>query len=567
MWLKVIQTRSSRWYADLLVAAGIIGLFYLIATTRVPEPYASGAQISTSLGVLPYYALRSLLRMFIAYLLALGFTLAYGYQSAYNPRAERVLVPLLDILQSIPVLSFMPSVVLAMVAILPYGNLGPEVASILLIFTAQAWNMTYSFYHSLANIPTDLREAAGIYRLGTWQRLRQLELPFAAVGLVWNSMMSWAGGWFTLMASEMFRLGDQSFRLPGIGSFLQKAASDGNIRAVWWGIGALVVVIVLLDQLMWRPIVAWADKFKLEQVGSTTPPRSTVLTLLRRSRGMEWLNARAFGPFSEWLDRSMDSISRRLGRSRVARPLQKGWGLLLPALAVFLVLWGVWKGGSLLLQVPVGFLPHLGLATLYSLGRVFAALLLGTLWTVPVGVWIGSNPRLSSLLQPVAQILASIPATALFPVILLYLLRLRGGLEVAAIVLMLLGTQWYVLFNVIAGASAIPSDLKEASAIFKVGGWGKWRTLILPAIFPYLITGLVNASGGAWNATIVSEYVNFRERTVTATGLGAIISESSQGANFPVLLAATLTLSICVVVINRLVWRRLYRLAESKYKL
>lgn len=567
MWWRAIQTRSSRWQADLLVALGVLGLLYLIAHSRVPEPYASGAQISTELSILPYYALRSVLRMFVAYVLSLAFTLIYGYQSAYNERAEKVLLPTLDILQSIPVLSFMPSVVLAMVALFPHSTLGPELASILLIFTGQAWNMTFSFYHSLITIPQELREASSIYRLSSWQRLRQLELPSSAVGLVWNSMMSWAGGWFTLMASEMFRLGEQNFQLPGIGSFLQKAASNGDIGKVYWGVLTLVVLIVLLDQLMWRPIVAWADKFKMELVGSANPPRSAVLTVLRRSRGMQWLSEHAIVPWLEWLDRTVDAWSVRMSQSRASGIGRRTIGFLFTLGLLFLVAWGVIKGIGLLLQFPPEQLPLLGKAAAFSLGRVLVALAVGTLWTVPVGVWIGSNPKLAALLQPVAQILASIPATALFPVILLYLLRLPYGLEFAAIVLMLLGTQWYVLFNVIAGAMAIPSDLKEATSLFKVSGWARWKTLILPAIFPYLVTGLVTASGGAWNATIVSEYVNFQDRTVSATGLGAIIADASQSAHFPVLLAATITLSVFVVTINRLVWRPMFRLAENKYKL
>ena len=557
-----------RWYADALVAGTLVAALYgLMHLSRLAPGTFSAGGINLEPYHLPYFAFRSLLRMLAAYVLSLAFSLGYGYVAAYNARAERILVPTLDVLQSIPVLSFMPSVVLALVAIFPHGNMGTELASIILIFTGQAWNMTFSFYHSLRTIPSELREVAAIQQMNGWQRFRTLELPFSTVGLVWNSMMSWAGGWFFLMASEMFALGDNQFTLPGLGSYLQAAANAGNIRAVVWGVGTLVLVIVLLDLLIWRPVVAWADKFKIELIQSSSPPRSAVLTILRRSRLVEALHDRVLLPLDRGLDRL---VARRLTpnpRTSASEPAGAAMSVFLSVVFAGAALWGVWKGIRLLGSVPLNMVPTLLLATMASLLRVATATAIGVLWTVPVGVLIGSNPKIAAYLQPVVLVLASIPATALFPVLLLVLLRLPGGLSLAAIVLMLMGTQWYILFNVIAGASAIPADLKEAGVVYHLTGWQRWKTLILPAIFPHLVTGLVTASGGAWNATIVSEYVHFHGETHSTVGLGALIAGATESNNFPLLLAATLVLAVMVVSINRLVWRPLYHLAETKYSL
>ncbi len=552
----------------LFVFAAIYGV-YAIGRSWLGPP-APQAQISQSPRALPLYALYSLVRISLAYGLSLIFALGYGYLAASSRRAEVVLVPLLDILQSIPVLSFLPGVMLAMVALIPHHQIGVELGSILLIFTGQVWNIAFSFYSSLKSEPRELKEAAKIYRFGRWQRFAELDLPFATIGLVWNSMMSVAGGWFFLMACEMFVLGDRDFRLPGLGSFLQTAASNGNTRAILWGLSAMIALIVLLDQLVWRPIIVWADKFKFEQVESASVTPNALLSLIGRASLVIRGYRLVFRPIISWLTLTFATGARRAAE-RFPTPRKRSsrrWllGILTATVMIglgFAVFHAVRELSDLHREDYLGLLRSAGLTFV----RVNAALLIGALWTVPAGVAIGSNPRLARVAQPLAQLAASIPATALFPVILLFLINHRGGLELAAMALMLLGTQWYILFNVIAGAMAIPTDLKEAARIFRFRGWERWRRLILPAIFPYLVTGMVTASGGAWNASIVAEYFHFQGRIVSTAGLGSTISRASDAGRFDVLLASTLIMATVVVLINRLVWRRLYRLASSRFKL
>jgi NitT/TauT family transport system permease protein len=556
---------------DLAVFVAVLSAFsafVLIARTWL-GPVGRQQFISQSPRALPLYAAESLLRISIAYLLSLAFALGYGLLAARSPRAEKILLPLLDILQSIPVLSFLPGVMLAMVAIFPERRLGLELGSILLIFTGQAWNIAFSFYSSMKTIPRELDEAVRLYRFNSWQRFTQLDVPFGAIGLVWNSMMSVAGGWFFLMACEMFVLGPRDFRLPGLGSFLQTAASAGDLRAILWGLAAMIGVIVALDQLVWRPVIAWADKFKIEQVESARAPRSAVLTFLQRSGIFALIYRRMARPANDWAAR----LFARRAASAAARGSHRAraWRLRLFRVvgAVFVLALGyaAFRAVRLLVGLNLSDLKEIARGAAYTFLRVNGALLLGALWAVPAGVTIGSSPRLARFAQPLAQIAASVPATALFPVVLLVLIRAGGGMGLAALVLMLLGTQWYILFNVIAGAMAIPGDLKEAVGIFRFGAWDRWRRLILPGIFPYLITGLLTASGGAWNASIVAEYFHFGGKTLSTQGLGAIISRATDAGHFHQLLAATIVMAAIVVTVNRLLWQRLYRLAESRFKL
>jgi NitT/TauT family transport system permease protein len=552
----------------LFVFAAIFGV-YAIGRSWL-GPVQPQAHISQNPRDLPLYALYSLVRISAAYALSLVFALGYGYVAASSRRAEIIMVPLLDILQSIPVLSFLPGVMLAMVAIFPHSQFGVELGSILLIFTGQVWNIAFSFYSSLKSVPRELHEAAVIYRFSRWQRFAQLDLPYSTIGLVWNSMMSVAGGWFFLMACEMFVLGNRDFRLPGLGSFLQTAASSGNTSAILWGVATMIAVIVLLDQLVWRPIIVWADKFKFEQVESAGGAQSTLLNLIGRASIVLRLYRLLIQPVFDWLSRTFTLGARRAAETFSApkqHVLRRWVGYVFAAATLvglgFAVFHAARELSSLHHEDYIELLQSAALTFL----RVNTALILGALWTVPVGVAIASNPRLARFAQPLVQMAASIPATALFPIILLFLLRLRGGLEIAAMLLMLLGTQWYILFNVIAGAMAIPTDLKEAAKIYRFGSWDRWRHLILPAIFPYLVTGMVTASGGAWNASIVAEYFHFQGRIVSTAGLGSTISSASDSGRFDVLLAATLIMATVVVLINRLLWRRLYRLASSRFKL
>jgi NitT/TauT family transport system permease protein len=524
-------------------------------------PVRVEAEISQNPRSLPLYAMYSLTRILVAYAISLVFALAYGYVAAKSKRAEMVLIPLLDILQSIPVLSFLPGVMLAMVALFPSRQLGVELGSIILIFTGQVWNIAFSFYSSLKTVPRDLREAAIIYRFSRWQRFLELDLPFSTIGLVWNSMMSVAGGWFFLMACEMFVLGDRDFRLPGLGSYLQTAASNGNTRALLWG---------LMDLLIWRPVITWADKFKFEQVDSAGNTHHSLLNFIRRESLLIRFYRRILHPAVNWMTLKLASGAKRAAETfaapQEARP--RRWiGGVFAGLGAAVTVYGVYRTIGELAQLHRADYLELWRSAGITFLRVNLALLIGAIWTIPVGVAIGFSPRLARVMQPLAQLAASIPATALFPVILLFLIRLRGGIEIAAMLLMLLGTQWYILFNVIAGAMAIPTDLKEAARIFRFTAFERWRHLILPGIFPYLVTGMVTASGGAWNASIVAEYFHFQGRIVKAQGLGSAISSASDAGHFNVLLASTLIMAAVVVLINRLVWRRLYRLASTRFKL
>ena len=566
-WLRLPETRLH--LPDVLMFATGLALFYgVLAVARTwLGPLTPEVEISRNPWALPAYAGYSLLRIGAAYTLSLAFTLVYGYVAAYSPRAERYMIPLLDVLQSIPVLSFLPGVMLAMVALFPERQLGVEFGSILLIFTGQVWNMAFSFYSSLKSVPREMREAAKIYQFSWWQKFTQVELPFAAIGLVWNSMMSVAGGWFFLMACEMFVLGKRDFRLPGLGSYLQTAASAGDTSAILWGIAAMVAVIVLLDQFVWRPVITWAEKFKVEQVESTDVPSSWLLEVLRESRAVAQITEKAFRPMRERLLAHFARLHDTAHGAGGLRPWKTWSGRILGVVAVALVLYGSLRAVVTLTGLNRQELGLLLAGTGATFLRVNVALLLGTVWTVPVGVAIGFHPKLARVAQPLVQIAASVPATALFPVVLLFLVRIGGGLGVGSIALLLLGTQWYILFNVIAGAMAIPTDLKEATCVFRITGLDRWRKLILPGIFPYLVTGLVTASGGAWNASIIAEYFHLGGQTISTVGLGSTISQATDSGSLDLLVAATVIMAATVVTINRLVWRRVYRLAETRFRL
>jgi len=529
------------------------------------------AEISRSPRALPLYAFYSLVRMITAYLLSLVFAVAYGYIASYSKRWQAVMLAVLDILQSIPVLSFLPGVMLAMVALFPTRQMGVEFGSIILIFTGQVWNMAFSFYASLQAIPRELREAARVYRFSRLQTFLQLELPYGAIGLVWNSMVSVAGGWFFLMACEMFVLGNRDFRLPGLGSFLQSAASAGDTAAILWGLAAMIAVIVLIDQLVWRPAIAWSDKFKFEQVESNAAPASGILNLLRRSPLLSRLQESFIEPMTERIYRRAALQDSALSESVAVHAPASRWrtvaGATFGILLLALIGYGVIEGFYTLRTLTSADL----LVTVKSAGatflRVAASLIIASAWAIPAGVAIGFHPRMARIAQPLAQIAASVPATALFPVILLGLISLGGGLGTGSILLMLLGTQWYILFNVIAGAIAIPSDLREVADVFRFSAVQRWRTVILPGIYPYLITGLVTASGGAWNASIVAEYFHLRGHVLSTFGLGAQISAATDSGNFALLLLSTMVMATFVVTVNRLLWRPLYRLGETRYRL
>ncbi len=554
--------RSRRLRAiDLFLLAAVGGVaFGIVHLSREwTTAYRPAIEIDLSLSALPRYALLSLSRGLAAYLLSLGFTVAYGYWAAKDRLAERVLIPLLDVLQSIPVLGFMPGVVLALVAAFPRSNVGLELAAIIMIFTGQAWNMTFAFYHALRSVPSDLSEVGTLYRFGRLRALRWVELPIATIALVWNSMMSMAGGWFFLMVSEAFVLGTHDFRLPGLGAYMSIAAARGDHMAMAASVVAMALLIVALDQFLWRPLVVWAQRFRLEESGQAEPMQSWFFDVLRRSRLAAWSDSFRRRAFAQGARRSRRSTSPPAATAVLSTAL-------FLALVAALVL-GAFGAVGLLRTVAAsewrGVLVDAGL----TLARVLAAVVLGTVWTLPVGLAIGLSPRLSRVAQPVVQVVASFPAPMLFPAVIVMLRAAHVSLGTGSIVLMLLGTQWYVLFNVVAGATAIPADLREAGQLFRFSRWQRFRTLHVPAVFPYLVTGWVTAAGGAWNASIVSEYVVFEGHVLSARGLGATISDAAARGRFGTLAAAVTVMAIVVVAFNRLVWRRLHLLGEERFSL
>jgi NitT/TauT family transport system permease protein len=554
-------------WGDAVVLGGIAVLLYLGIRLGLGAPQViKGPEINLSPRVLPYYVGLSLGRMTGAYFLSIIFSLIFGYLAARSRSAERVLIPLLDVLQSMPILSFLPVALLSFSAIMP-TPWAVELSSIVLIFTSQAWNMAFAWYQSLTTIPRNLKQASTIFHFNPWLRFKVLELPFAAISLIWNSMASWAGGWFFLMAAEIFSVGDRNFRLPGLGAYLQEAANRGNLESIAWGLGALILTIVTLDQLVWRPLLAWSERFTMSLVESPTPPTSWVYDALRSSRLLNVHLRSVLRPLFARLDEWLTFRLPGLGREAKLRRRRPWFRYLVWAAAALGLLYGILLAGRMLGTLSLARWGDVALGVATTLLRVVAALVIALGWTIPVGVAIGSNPRLSAWLQPVVQIAASVPATALFPILLLLVIGFPGGLNVAAILLMLLGTQWYLLFNIIAGASAIPRELRYTSDLLQLSRWERWRSLILPAIFPYAITGAIAAGGGAWNASVVAEYAQFGGHTYQTIGVGALIAEATGAGDFPLLLAATLSLILAVVAINRLFWQRLYHLAEERYRL
>ena len=560
--------RRRRWVDLLLVAAAFGMLYGLILLgrqwTAIQRPQL---EIDLSLLALPKYTFFSMMRGIAAYVLSILFTLVYAFWAAKDKRAEKLLIPLLDILQSIPVLTFLMPLLLVMVALFPRSNTGLEITAILTIFTGQVWNMTFSLYHSLKSVPAELQEAGTVYRFSWWQRFKWVELPFATTGLAWNSMMSMAGGWFFLMINESLKVGDKDFRLPGLGSYMRVAAEKGNVKAELFAVLAMILMIVFLDQVLWRPVVVWAQRFRIEDTVQNEDSQSWFLNLIRRSRLIR--------RWDHWRMKRRRKATTRGTRTRVQQtqsleriagiaPWLALGGLILLTALLILGGYGIFH---LLAKVRAREWWILFKADGLTLARVLASILVGLAWTLPAGLAIGLSQRLSRIFQPLVQVAASFPAPMLFPAVIAVMASLRIGLGWGSIVLMLLGTQWYILFNVIAGASAIPSDLREVGTAFGFSRWQRFRNLYLPAIFPYLVTGCLTAAGGAWNASIVAEYYNISGPTLQTFGLGAVVSQATDDKNFVLLAAATLVLAGTVVLFNRLVWKPLYKIAETRYSL
>ncbi|KGV26330.1 ABC transporter permease [Burkholderia pseudomallei] len=539
--------------------------------TMAPIATLETQRISLDPANLPEYALRTTLRMLAAMVAALAFTLVYGTLAAKSRRAGMVLVPILDILQSVPVLGYISFTVTFFLALIPSRVLGAELAAIFAIFTSQAWNMTFSFYQSLRTVPRDLDEVSRGFHLTAWQRFWKLEVPFSMPGLIWNMMMSMSGGWFFVVASEAITVGNHTITLPGIGAYLAQAIVEKNLGAVGWVILAMTVVILAYDQLLFRPLVAWADKFRMETTSSGNAPESWLLDLVRRTRLIHQLLVPA-GWFFARLARiplrvpSLDAVRFSMPRveKKASRAADIAWAVAVIVGTVYVV-WRVFAYVSTgVTLAEVGHVFVLGLITLLRVALLIA--IASFVW-VPIGVWIGLRPAIAEKVQPLAQFLAAFPANLLFPVFVIVIARFHLNADIWLSPLIVLGTQWYILFNVIAGATAYPNDYREAATNFRIRGWQWWRQAILPGIFPYYVTGAITASGGAWNASIVSEFVQWGDTKIEAHGLGAYIAQTTAAGDYPKIILGIAVMSLFVTLFNRLLWRPLYAYAEAKLRL
>jgi NitT/TauT family transport system permease protein len=561
--------RPNIWDAVALIL--VIGAMVLIVyggeQTTLPLSALDVTPVSLDPANLPVYALRTTMRMLLAIVCSIVFTFVYAALAAKSRRAEMVLIPLLDILQSVPILGFLTFTVVFFLNLFPGSVFGAELACVFAIFTSQAWNMTFSLYQSIRNVPKDLEEASQSFHLSGWQRFWRLDVPFAMPGLIWNTMMSMSGGWFFVVASESITVGKTTVTLPGIGSYVALAIEKQNLPAIGYAILTMLLVIIAYDQLLFRPVVAWADKFRFEQTASATAPTSWMLDLFRRTRALRALTY----PFAA-LNRAFSNFHIALpGRLRVAakggppsRTVDAVW-LATVVLATFYAGWRAYQYLSATLS-PSDVLTAAGHG-LVTLLRVIVLIALATLIWVPVGVWIGLRPKLAERVQPLAQFLAAFPANLAFPVFVVIIVRYSLNPNIWLSPLMILGTQWYILFNVIAGASAFPGDLREAAGSFHLRGWRWWIKVILPGIFPYYITGAITASGGSWNASIVAEVASWGDNHLTATGLGAYIATATEAGDFPRVVLGIAVMCILVTLFNRVLWRPLYAFGERRLRL
>jgi NitT/TauT family transport system permease protein len=562
-----LRDLTSRW--DLIAFVVVIGLIAFLGEAArglfIPLSQLDMVPLSLDPRHLPEYAARTTLRMLVALVLSLVFTLTYATWAAKSERAGKLLVPILDILQSVPILGFISITFVFFMSLAPGRVLGAEFASIFAIFTSQAWNMAFSFYQSLRTIPNELSEAADSFRLSPWMRFWQLEVPFGLPALVWNMMMSMSGGWFFVVASESITVGHNTVTLPGIGSYIALAIAQKNLAAIGWAIGTMLLVILAYDQLLFRPLVSWVDRFKVEQDPSENTPESWALTMMRRSRLIK-AGKVAFQAAVLATSRAFNfgDPASRVGSSRPKRSLDLLW-VSLVGVAVALGVWHV--VASLIAQTPISeAMQVVGLA-LVTMLRVIVLIALASLVWVPVGIWVGLRPRVAQIVQPAAQFMAAFPANLLFPIVVYGIVTWKLKPDIWLSPLMILGTQWYILFNVIAGASALPAELRYAATNFGVKGWLWWRKVALPGVLPFYVTGAITASGGSWNAAQVAELVTWGKTEITAKGLGSYISQAATAGDFHRIVLGVGVMSLFVVVINRLFWRPLYYFAERKYRL
>jgi NitT/TauT family transport system permease protein len=553
--------------ALILVVGAMVLIVYGGEQTTLPLSALDITPVSLDPANLPVYALRTTMRMLLAIVCSIIFTFVYAALAAKSRRAEMVMIPLLDILQSVPILGFLTFTVVFFLNLFPGQVFGAELACVFAIFTSQAWNMTFSMYQSIRNVPKDLEEASQSFHLSGWQRFWRLDVPFAMPGLIWNTMMSMSGGWFFVVASEAITVGNTTVTLPGIGSYVALGIQKQNLPAIGYAILTMLLVIIAYDQLLFRPVVAWADKFRFEQTAAATAPTSWMLDLFRRTRALRALTY----PFAA-LNRAFSNLHLAIP-GKLQTPVRSGPpSRMIDAVWLALVIAGTGYAGWQAYQYlsttlsPSDVLAAFGYG-FATLARVIVLITLATLIWVPVGVWIGLRPKLAERIQPLAQFLAAFPANLAFPVFVVIIVRYRLDANIWLSPLMILGTQWYILFNVIAGASAFPTDLREAAGSFHLGGWRWWTKVILPGIFPYYITGAITASGGSWNASIVAEVASWGDTHLTASGLGAYIADATEAGDFPRVVLGITVMCILVTLFNRLVWRPLYAFGERRLRL
>jgi len=561
-----VRTLVTRWDAAAVIV--VIGLVAFLgeASRGLFEPLAhlEATPLSLHPSHLPEYAARTTLRMFAALALSLMFTLTYATWAAKSERAGKLLVPMLDILQSVPILGFISITVVFFMSLTPGRVLGAEFAAVFAIFTSQAWNMAFSFYQSLRTIPDELREAAQSYRLSPWMRFWQLEVPFGMPALIWNMMMSMSGGWFFVVASESISVGHTTVALPGIGSYIALAIQQRNLAAITWAIATMLLVILIYDQLLFRPLVAWADRFRIDQEPGALAPQSWALTMMRRSRLIGGLTL-TFHALVLWTSRA---VPQRELLPSIPEHRHKQWDVLWFAVLLTLVVLALWHIVRVLIANTnsAEVVEVSGLALLTML-RVFVLIAVASVIWVPIGIWVGLRPRVAQVVQPIAQFLAAFPANLLFPMVVYGIVRWRLNADIYLSPLMILGTQWYILFNVIAGAASLPAELRYAAENFSVKGWLWWRKVALPGVLPFYVTGAITASGGSWNAAIVAEVASWGNEQVRAHGLGAYIADATTAGDFHRIVLGIATMSIFILAINRLFWRPLYYYAERKFRL
>ena len=572
--LIITKQQPELGWVDALVLLTLFGLLWsvlhfghgmLVAFNPTAAP-----DLDVSTSQIPYYAGRTLLRMWIAFCFSLFFAIALGYLAAKNAAARAVILPALDVLQSVPVLGFLSATVTGFMAMFPGNLLGVECAAIFAIFTGQVWNMAFGFYHSMVTIPTDMQEAASTYGLTRWQRFRTVELPASAHSLIWNSMMSFGGGWFFVAQSEAISVMNKDIKLPGLGSYMASAIERGDNHAALLAVLAMLALILLSDQLIWRPLLVWADKFKIELTESSQTPTSWVFNLLSGAQVFQWLGLHVWQPLQDALAQALQRVRPPAQRTR---PGRANWPLRVASLALV-----GWLGYEALLglfaaiatlhgALSLGMVAHIVWLGFLTLLRVLAMTVLATLVWTPIGVWIGFHPKAARFAQPLAQIGASFPVNMTFPVVVGLFVASGTSMNWGSILLIAMGTQWYILFNVIAGAMAIPNEMKEVASMYGLRRWQLWRTLILPAIFPFWVTGACTAAGGAWNASIVAEYATWGDTTLKADGLGAFIADVTKSGNTALIIVSIAVMSLFVVAMNKLVWRRLYGFAERRFRL